>query len=192
MNPEEVTGICSCCGQALKYSHLYAGKVWGGQCLATHLGCSVDALRFKGKELDTERMAAEQRTYEQRREAALERQRFIKEVAEPRLAALCASPLVIELVKSFNPKHHFGYALQGAKFRANILRQLFENGSATERQLEAVARYLRYELTEADAELTKRIPTDGTDSSYAMQMLIVKHNPAAGRYFWNDLHPFTR
>jgi hypothetical protein len=194
MNPEEVTGICSCCGQALKYSHLYAGKVWGGQCLATHLGCSVDALRFKGKELDTERMAAEKLSYEQRREAHLEQQRFIKEVAEPRLAALAASPLVIQLVQSFNPAHHFGYALSSATFRASILCQLFEKGSLSDKQLAAVAKSLRYSLTEADATLTERVKTDGADSSYAVQQLIIKHNPAAGRYFWNDLHPsfYTR
>lgn len=189
MNPEEVTGICSCCGQALKYSHLYNGKVWGGQCLATHLGCSVDALRFKGRELDTERMAAEQRAYQQRREAHLEQQRYIKEVAEPRLAALAASPLVITLVQSFNPAHHFGYMLSAATFRASILCQLFEKGSLSDKQLAAVAKSLRYKLTDADATLTERVKTDGADSSMAVQQLIIKHNPAAGRYFWNDLHP---
>jgi len=194
MNPEEVTGICSCCGQALKYSHLYAGKVWGGQCLATHLGCSVDALRFKGKELDTERMAAEQRTYQQRREAHLEQQRIIKEVAEPRLAALAACPLVIALVQSFNPKHCFGYPQSAATFRADILWKLFERGSLSEKQVAAVAKSLRYTLTEADAILTERVKTDGADSSMAVQQLIIKHNPAASRYFWNDLHPsfYTR
>lgn len=194
MNPEEVTGICSCCGQALKYSHLYAGKVWGGQCLATHLGCSVDALRFKGRELDTERMAAEQRAYQQRREAHLEQQRLIKEVAEPRLAALCASPLVIELVKSFNPKFSFGYPRQAANFRCSLLCKLFQYGSVSQKQLDAMARCLRRDLTEADCTLLERIPTEGTDWTYALQQLIIKHNPAAGRYFWNDLYPtvYTR
>lgn len=194
MNPEEVTGICSCCGQALKYSHLYAGKVWGGQCLATHLGCSVDQLRFKGKELDTERMAAEKLSYEQRREAHLAQQRFIKEVAEPRLAALAACPLVIALVQSFNPKHCFGYSQSAATFRADILWKLFERGSLSEKQVAAVAKSLRYTLTEADATLTERVKTDGADSAMAVQQLIIKHNPSAFRYFWNDLHPsfYTR
>lgn len=192
MNPEDVTGICSCCGQALKYSHLYAGKVWGGQCLATHLGCSVDALRFKGKELDTERMAAEKRSFEQRREAALERSRYIKEVAEPRLAALCASPLVIALVQSFSSKQSWGYQRGTASFRCSILFQLFENGSVSEKQLAAVAKSLRYSLTEADAHLTQRIKTDGTDYSMAVQELITKHNPQAAMFIWNDLRAANR
>jgi hypothetical protein len=192
MNPEEVTGICSCCGQALKYSHLYAGKVWGGQCLATHLGCSVDALRFKGKELDTERMAAEQRTYQQRREAHLEQQRIIKEVAEPRLAALAANPLVIQLVQSFDPKQSWGYQRSTASFRCSILFQLFENGSLSEKQVAAVAKSLRYTLTDADATLTQRIKTDGADSSMAVQLLITKHNPEAARFIWNELRASNR
>lgn len=192
MNPEEVTGICSCCGQALKYSHLYNGKVWGGTCLAAHLGCSVDHLRFKGRELDTERMAAEQRAYQQRREAALERSRYIKEVAEPRLAALAASPLVIALVQSFSNKQSWGYQRGTASFRCSILFQLFENGSVSEKQLAAVAKSLRYTLTEADAHLTQRIKTDGTDYSMAVQELITKHNPQAAMFIWNDLRAANR
>ena len=192
MEANQVTGICSCCGQALKYSHLYAGKVWGGTCLAAHLGCSVDHLRFKGRELDTERMAAEQRTHQQRREAALERSHFIKEVAEPRLAALCASPLVIELVQSFDAKQSWGYQRGTASFRCSILFQLFENGSVSEKQLAAVAKSLRYTLTEADTTLTQRIKTDGTDYSYAVQQLITKHNPQASNFIWQDLRANNR
>jgi hypothetical protein len=58
----ESQGICSNCGASLLYPVLYAGRIWGRDCLATHLGVAHWQLALRSRdgrmELDTDALAA--------------------------------------------------------------------------------------------------------------------------------------
>lgn len=161
MEPTEVTGICSCCGQALKYSHLYDGKVWGGTCLANHLGCAPDDLVVKDGKLDTKTMAERKAKADAIRQESLAKSAYARDVARPRFQMLAQLPLVKAIgadLAQMSSDRGFIYKQGGYTFKCSVLTQLFTKGYLSDRQLASVAKSVGHKLTEQDYQATSYQP----------------------------------
>jgi hypothetical protein len=153
MDPTLVTGICSCCGQALKYSFLYDGKVWGGTCLANHLGCGPADLVVKDGKLDTKTMAERKANAEAIRQDILAKSAYARDVARPRFQMLAQLPLVKAIgadLAGMSFSRGFSFRQGGYTFKCSVLQQLFTKGFLSDRQLASVAKSVGHKLTEQD------------------------------------------
>jgi hypothetical protein len=161
MDPLEVTGICSCCGQALKYSHIYNGKVWGGQCLATHLGCTPAELIIKDGKVDAKAMADRKANAEAIRQDIRAKADYAEAVARPRFQMLAQLPVVKAIgadLAKMGTDRAFSYRQGSYSFKCSVLLQLFSKGFLSDRQLASVAKSVGHKLTEADHQATSYQP----------------------------------
>jgi hypothetical protein len=120
--------------------------------------------------------------------AQIIRERELREtVSRPRLQQLSTSPVTLALLKSFK-KYYPEYASwqrSSDRFRASLLQQLLGKGSLSEKQLAAVAKSLRLQLTEADQILTQRPEYwDATEGWQQIDQLFREHNPGLIRYYY--------
>lgn len=186
MTNEEIRGFCACCGSALKYPVEFTnGKQYGWRCAEALLGVKL-IVKPDGK-LDAEAMADRDAKREAVR-AGLIRERELREtVSRPRLQQLSTSPVTLALLKSFK-KYYPEYASwqrSSDSFRASLLRQLFTNGSLSPKQLAALGKSLRLQLTEADQILSQRPEYwDSFDGHQQLEQLFRDHNAGLIRYYY--------
>jgi hypothetical protein len=186
MNTDEIRGYCACCGSALKYPVEFTnGKQYGWRCAEALLGTKL-IVRADGK-LDAEAMADREAKREAVR-AGLIRERELREtVSRPRLQQLSTSPVTLALLKSFK-KYYPEYASwqrSSDSFRASLLRQLFTNGSLSPKQLAALSKSLRLQLSEADQILSQRPEYwDSFEGHQQLEQLFRDHNAGLIRYYY--------
>lgn len=186
MTNDEIKGYCACCGSALKYPVEFTnGKQYGWRCAEALLGTKL-IVRADGK-LDAEAMAKREADREALRAQCLRERELRDTVSRPRLQLLSTSPVTVALFKSFK-KYYPQYASwqrSSDRFRASLLQQLLGKGSLTEKQLAAVAKSLRLQLTEADQILTQRPEYwDATEGWQQIEQLFREHNPGLIRYYY--------
>ena len=187
MTNDQIKGYCACCGCALKYPVEFTnGKVYGWRCAETLLGTKL-IVKPDGK-LDAEAMADRDAKREAVR-AGLIRERELREtVCFPRLQVFSTSPVVIALLKSFKKYYpeYATYSRSSDSFRASPLRQLYAKGSLSDKQLAALAKSLRLQLTEADQILTQRPEYwDALEAHLKLEDLFRQTNPAFIRYYYD-------
>jgi hypothetical protein len=120
--------------------------------------------------------------------AGLIRERELREtVSRPRLQQLSTSPVTLALLKSFKKYYpeYATYSRSSDSFRASLLRQLFTNGSLSPKQLAALSKSLRLQLSEADQILSQRPEYwDSFEGHQQLEQLFRDHNAGLIRYYY--------
>ena len=173
MNPEDYTAICNKCGAALKYPLMWQGKVWGGDCLDTHMGTSIWQRAVVGNVIDEAKLAqlkAERADAEARYAEETAQRSSWKQLTAARLEYIKAHPvamILLEKVKSFKPNYY-----RPLSFHADLLYSLFTKGYLSAGQLAALKLKDQYDPAIANKPDWKYDYMTDNDSCYELQLWV--------------------
>ena len=197
MEAKEVQGICSCCGAGLKWPVIYQGKVWGHDCLETHLGTSDWKYALRDGKVDEETLRLRKEKHEAdlaKWKAEANQRQAVREASLARLTEIEASPLVLELVKAFKITPEYNYwQYSSQSFLASLFSQVFNQGHLTVRQVEALAKKLKHKLSDLDVTLTtKPVTFDSTEGWMKAEAFLLANRPGHTHYVIEHLRKLRR